>query len=108
MAGLLPRAVLTRRDKRGPTAPFLRSLNQQAGWLKGVIAEARIVARGYADGEELRREVDRACAGRCINAYILMKAVTLEFWLRSLETIRTLESAVESRQVAHRAGGAVA
>jgi len=82
---LLPERILRRKGKRGTDEVFFRSLYREWPRLNAMLTEARISARGYVDIQALRKSLGRARLGLKAPTVPLLKILSLEFWLRSLE-----------------------
>jgi asparagine synthase (glutamine-hydrolysing) len=85
LRGLLPEKTLRRKSKRGLDEALFRALIREWTELGPMFADARVCARGYVNSRRLLAALDRARHGQEINTYILLKTISLEFWLRSLE-----------------------
>lgn len=85
LRGLVPERTLRRRDKRGPDEAFQRAIAGQWGTVEGLLEGSRGVARGYLDAAELRDALNQARFGNSPSILPVMRALSLEYWLRGLE-----------------------
>ena len=85
LKALLPEKIVNRQGKKGPDEAFYRGVAREWPKLRPIISEARVCARGYMDQRALREAFDRARCGIEIHSYALLRTLSLEFWLRSLE-----------------------
>jgi asparagine synthase (glutamine-hydrolysing) len=83
--GVLPEAVRQRRTKAGPGEAFSRALIREWSRLAPLLSDPRIAAHGFVDRDAFRTDLHRARHGLAENQVHLIKAISLEFWLRTLE-----------------------
>jgi len=102
LAGILPDEIAARRTKGNPREAIFRAIARESGRLRSVFDDSRLRARGYIDKEPLFAALDRARHGYETNSAFLVQTISLEFWLRDLETRDSLTKspAVESRRLA--------
>ncbi|HEX5602208.1 MAG TPA: asparagine synthase-related protein [Pyrinomonadaceae bacterium] len=100
LAGILPDEVATRRTKGNPAEAIFRAIARESERLCLVFEDSRLAARGYIDKEPLLAALDRARHGYEIYSAFLVQTMSLEFWLRDLETRDSLTRcpAVEPRR----------
>jgi len=82
---LLPERVLNRKSKRGPDAALFGAVACEWQQLQMIFANPLVCSRGYVDANELRRALERARHGCERYSFALIKTISLEFWLRTLE-----------------------
>lgn len=85
LVGFLPEPIRQRRDKAGPAEAFLRALNPAWGWISRLLPDLRCADLGFVDGQRFRASLTLARHGLIDNLAQLMRAISLELWLRSLE-----------------------
>jgi asparagine synthase (glutamine-hydrolysing) len=86
LAGLLPRAVAERRDKRGPDEAMMRALDREWPWLRETFGgDARIYQHGFVAREPFLAALEAARFGLQHAAGSVFQAIELELWLQSLE-----------------------
>lgn len=86
LAGILPDEIAARRTKGNPREAIFRAVARECGRLRSVFDDSRLCARGYIDKEPLFAALDRARHGYETNSAFLVQTISLEFWLRGLET----------------------
>jgi len=102
LAGILPDEIAARRTKGNPREAIFRAVARESGRLRSVFDDSRLGARGYIDKEPLFAALDRARHGYETHSAFLVQTISLEFWLRDLETRDSLTKspAVEPRRIA--------
>lgn len=85
-AGVLPEEIRKRRSKSGPAEAFLRAVIREWPWISKLLPDLRIAAHGFIDGGRFATAMNRARHGLASNQVQLLSALSLELWLRSLET----------------------
>jgi asparagine synthase (glutamine-hydrolysing) len=85
LKGIMPEAVRIRRTKCSPTEAVYRALNKQWPWISRLLLDPRVCARGIASREALSKAFQEARHGRITSASQLLRVLSLELWLRSLE-----------------------
>lgn len=83
--GLLPEKIRSRRSKRGPDEALCRALNREWGRISQVTRNPAIGEHGYVDAKRFEDALIRARHGMMDGLQPLMRALALEFWLRSRE-----------------------
>lgn len=83
---VVPDAIRLRQSKSGPAEAFLRALNQQWSWVGTLLADPLICAHGLAKREPIIAAFHRARHGHIAGTAQLLRLLSLEIWLRSLET----------------------
>jgi asparagine synthase (glutamine-hydrolysing) len=86
LAGILPDEIASRRTKGNPREAVFRAIARESGRLRSVFDNSRLCARGYIDKEPLLAALDRARHGYETHSAFLVQTLSLEFWLRDLET----------------------
>lgn len=86
LAGILPDEIATRRTKGNPGEAIFRAIARESGRLCSVFDASRLGARGYIDKGPLLAALDRARHGYETHSAFLVQTISLEFWLRDLET----------------------
>jgi asparagine synthase (glutamine-hydrolysing) len=85
LRGILPDAILNRRDKGNPTELLYRAFARENSTFKSLLSDARIFARGYVDRTKFMAAFDRTIAGHETSYRYLAILITLELWLRAVE-----------------------
>src|SRR5215213_692969 len=86
LAGILPEEIAARRTKGNPREAIFRAIARESMRLRSVFENSRLCARGYIDKEPLFAALDRARHGYETHSAFLVQTISLEFWLRDLET----------------------
>ena len=86
LAGILPEEIAKRRTKGNPREAIFRAIAREAGRLRSVFESSRLCARGYIEKQPLFAALDRARHGYETHSAFLVQTISLEFWLRDLET----------------------
>ena len=99
MRELLPEKIAMRKGKRSIDEVINRAIGREWSKLKLMFEDARVCTLGYMDAEALLAALHRAKHGCEVHSFALIKTISLELWLRSLE-YRKLEAKnfVESRE----------
>ena len=102
LAGILPDEIAARRTKGNPREAIFRAVARESERLRSVFADSRLCARGYIDKESILAALDRARHGYETHSAFLVQTISLEFWLRDLDTRGSLtrSPAVEPRRIA--------
>ena len=82
---MLPEKIAKRKGKRGPDEALYRALIREWPRFSELFANASICARGYADSRSLQEALNRGRYGQERFSGLLMRTITLELWLRTLE-----------------------
>jgi asparagine synthase (glutamine-hydrolysing) len=85
LKGLVPHAILDRKDKGKPTELVYRAYAREAGTIRHLLSDARIFAREYVDRTKFTAAFDRAVAGHEQFHAAISIPLTLELWLRAVE-----------------------
>jgi asparagine synthase (glutamine-hydrolysing) len=85
LSGLVPDVVLQRRSKAGPDEALLRALIRHRKGVTTLLRDPLLCAHGLAERRPLQAAVDRACHGEAGDHVMLVRTLSLEFWLRTLE-----------------------
>lgn len=83
---VLPPVIARRRDKKGPEEALYRAIIREWPRLDALFTDARIFARGYVDARGFREALDRARHGCEPHTFALLRAISLEMWLRAVDT----------------------
>lgn len=83
---LLPTEILKRRDKGNPQEVIVRAFSHEWARLKPYFGEPRIASYGYVHKESFLAAVENYRLGKGINLAMFLKLLSLEFWLRRLES----------------------
>lgn len=86
LAGILPDEIAKRRTKGNPREAIFRAIAREARRLRSVFESSRLCARGYIEKQPLFAALDRARHGYETHSAFLVQTISLEFWLRDLET----------------------
>ena len=85
LSGLVPREVLTRREKTSAVEPLCRALSREWDQLEPLVSDRSAIAQeGFVDAPRLRVALEHARSGTVGDVFSLVRAVSLEIWLRSL------------------------
>lgn len=93
LRGLLPDEVASRNTKSGPSSAIYRGIAREWRWIETLLEAPRVAERGWVDAYLLRRDFERARHGAPVDIVLLVKVLTLELWLRSMERWSTSGSA---------------
>lgn len=85
---LLPAAILKRRDKGNPQETIARAFIHAWPRLKPQFEDPRIASYGYVDKELFLAAVENYRLGKSIHLAVFLKLLSLEFWLRRLESFQ--------------------
>jgi asparagine synthase (glutamine-hydrolysing) len=89
LRGILPEAVRQRRSKAGPDQAFRRAVVREWPWVSGLLSDPRVARYGFVDRQTFVSTLHRARHGGWIkNPAQMMRTLSLELWLRSLEVPR--------------------
>lgn len=86
----LPERIAKRRTKGNPHEAICRAVIRELPRLRILFADARVSAYGYVDRTTLLEALELASHGVKINLVSLLKTISLELWLRTLEQPRRL------------------
>jgi asparagine synthase (glutamine-hydrolysing) len=101
LGSLMPELIGRRCDKAGPAEAFFRALAQSGPALEALLAESRSVELGFVDPKAWAVALQRARLGLPMNMVQLVRTLSLELWLRTLDKRRALpRSEAESTQSA--------
>ena len=82
MRGLVPDAILDRKDKIGFTTPEATWLMRERSWVLDTVELS--AALPWYEPSALRRTVERALAGREPDGHLLWRLVNLGVWMEAL------------------------
>ncbi|MDA8019530.1 MAG: asparagine synthase-related protein [Thermoanaerobaculia bacterium] len=85
LRGVLPDKVRHRTSKSGPDEAIYRALTRESRWLAELFRDARVCRHGFVHPAALERALTAARHGVMLNSPQLLRALTLEFWIRSVE-----------------------
>jgi asparagine synthase (glutamine-hydrolysing) len=83
MLGILPEAIRTRKDKRGPDEPFVRAVRRESAYLTKICGNSVLAELGFVDRRRLLEALERAKYGYLGNSVPLFRAISFEHWLRN-------------------------
>jgi asparagine synthase (glutamine-hydrolysing) len=85
LAGMVPEEVLSRRTKSGTGRCIVSTVNKHSAEVIALLKEPLSVQLGYLDGSSLRSALSDLQQGK-VSRYVgpLLKALTLETWLREI------------------------
>jgi asparagine synthase (glutamine-hydrolysing) len=84
----LPEKIAKRRSKGNPHEAVCRAVVRELPRFREVFKNSRVSAYGYVDTAALQEALELASHGLPINFVALLKTISLEFWLRTLEQPR--------------------
>lgn len=89
LRGLLPETIVDRRTKSGPGEAILRAFRREAPVILALFEdpEARVYARGYLHRQRMLDHIEKIRHGLVGDHAILLRALQVEGWLRSLEEL---------------------
>ena len=90
--GVVPEEVRTRVSKAGPGEALQRALVREWPRLSGWLADPLVAEHGWVDREAFRATLERARHGVTTHAGQLRKTLSLEIWLRTLQSGETAAS----------------
>jgi asparagine synthase (glutamine-hydrolysing) len=82
---LLPPKILNRKSKGIVGETFCRGLADQWSVLEPMLADSRVCQRGYVNAKLFRSALDLTRHGRGQETSTLLRTISIEIWLRSLE-----------------------
>jgi len=85
LRGQVPDTVLHRRTKAGPDEAFIRALSRERHSLTALFRDPRVCAYGIVDHGALHAAVTRATHGGSSDHPLLIRTLSLELWLRTLD-----------------------
>jgi asparagine synthase (glutamine-hydrolysing) len=85
LKGILPEAILKRRDKGIGAEAFCRNLIREWPMISELLARPQVCLRGYMDLQSLVETFNRARNGLEPRIADLAKTLALELWLRSIQ-----------------------
>ncbi|HET6979418.1 MAG TPA: asparagine synthase-related protein [Pyrinomonadaceae bacterium] len=94
----LPERIARRRTKGNPHEAVCRAVCRQLPRLRMVFDDARVSAYGFVDSRALLNALELAKHGLTINLVALLKTLSLEFWLRTLEHPGSLSTAADCQK----------
>lgn len=89
----LPERIARRRTKGNPHEAVCRAVLRQLPHLRTFFDDARVSEYGYVDSRALLETLELAKHGLTVNLVSLLKTMSLEFWLRTLEHPRSMATA---------------
>jgi asparagine synthase (glutamine-hydrolysing) len=104
---LLPERIARRRTKGDPHESICRAVIRELPRLRELFKDARASACGYVEPAALTEALESAGHGLRVNFIALLKTISLEFWLRTLECPELLTEAFSIRP-AYSSGSAAA
>lgn len=94
---VLPDRILKRRSKGNPHEGICRAVVREQRFLRLLFKDARVSAYGYVDPIILFEALELASHGLKVSLVALLKTMSLELWLRTLEQPRTLTKPESNR-----------
>ena len=94
---LLPDRIARRRTKGDPHESICRAVIREIPRLRELFKDARASAYGYVEPAALTEALESAGHGLRVNFIALLKTISLEFWLRTLECPELLTEAFSIR-----------
>ena len=88
LKNVLPELIVQRRDKGNPQETINRAFMREWPRLRPIFEDSRIASHGYVDNKLFLNAVDDYRLGKGIHVGMLLKLMSLEFWLRRLEDIK--------------------
>jgi asparagine synthase (glutamine-hydrolysing) len=85
---VLPDRIARRRSKGNPHEAICRAVIRELPGFRVLFKDARVTAYGYVDPAPLFKALELVSYGLRINVVALMKTISLELWLRTLEQCR--------------------
>lgn len=85
--GILPPAIVKRRDKGNPQETIARAFMNEWPRLRPFFEDSRISSYGYVNKTAFVSAVEDYRLGKAIHLAMLLKFLSLEFWLRRLERL---------------------
>lgn len=85
---ILPERIARRRSKGNPHEAICRAVMRELPGCRVLFKEARVSAYGYVDPGALFEALGLASHGLRISVVALLKTISLELWLRTLEQSR--------------------
>ena len=89
LKNVLPETIVKRRDKGNPQETVNRAFMSEWPRLRPLFEESRIASHGYVDNKLFLNAVDDYRLGKGIHMGMLLKLLSLEFWLRRLERMES-------------------
>lgn len=86
LRGVVPEAIRTRVTKGGPAEAFHRAIASRRPLLEDLFASPRCADLGIIDAAAFREALRAARHGRVSNLVQLIRTISVELWLRTLET----------------------
>ena len=84
---LLPAGIVKRRGKGNPQETIVRAFTREWPRLKPYLEDGRIASHGYVRKPEFLLAIEGYRLGKGIYLAMLLKLLSLEFWLRRLESV---------------------
>ncbi len=82
---VLPEMIVKRKDKGNPQETINRAFMREWPRLRPLFEDSRIASYGYVDNALFLSAVEDYRLGKAIHLGMLLKLLSLEFWLRRLE-----------------------
>lgn len=83
---VLPEKILRRKTKGNPSEGLARAMARECSALRSFVTDSRVCAYGFMDKPPLLEAIERAKNGLEVYAGALLMTISLEFWLRGLES----------------------
>jgi asparagine synthase (glutamine-hydrolysing) len=85
LKNVLPEMILKRKDKGDPQETVNRAFMREWSRLRPFFKDSRIASHGYVDNALFLSAVEDYRLGKGIHLVMVLKLLSLEFWLRRLE-----------------------
>lgn len=85
LSDVLPQAIVKRRSKGNPQETIARAFMREWPRLRPSFESSRISSYGYVDNSLFLSAVEEYRLGKSIHLAMLLKLLSLEFWIRRLE-----------------------
>jgi asparagine synthase (glutamine-hydrolysing) len=92
LSGLLPPEIVARKDKGLAGPAYKLAAHREWQRLESLFTEPRVCAYGYMNHDALREVVSAAKEGADDKGSYLVFVLPIEYWLRALETRKSLDS----------------
>ncbi|HYR08912.1 MAG TPA: asparagine synthase-related protein, partial [Longimicrobium sp.] len=83
---IMPDRVRQRESKSGPTEAFQRAIIREWPHLSALFSSSRAAELGYIDAPAFVQALSRVRHGLVVNPAQMHRTISLELWLRTLET----------------------
>jgi asparagine synthase (glutamine-hydrolysing) len=84
LAGIVPQEILSRRTKQVGARTPVRVLEKHRDELQNIYEMSLSSSLGYVCDTQMLETIGDACAGKVVSLVRLLRAISLEYWLRDL------------------------